>query len=122
MISAARVAVFHDSHRSRARLFEIRGIASEPAQTGVGVGDGGGDRLVHLVRQGGRQLSHGGHPVDVCEIRLRLTQRFFGALLLGQGGDRREGQNDKRNAGNRQRQIGLIETCVSGPREPGRER
>src|SRR5258708_10801567 len=36
------------------------------------------------------------------EVRLRLAQRFFGALLLGQVGYQREGQNDKRNAGNRQ--------------------
>jgi hypothetical protein len=28
------------------------------------------------------------------------------------GGIRRESQNDERKAGNRQRQIGLIETCV----------
>ena len=28
------------------------------------------------------------------------------------GGIRRESQNDKRKAGNRQRQIRLIETCV----------
>ncbi len=49
----------------------------------------------------------------MCEIRLRLTQRFFGALLLGQGGNQCGGQNDKRNAGNRQGQFGLIETCVS---------
>src|SRR3982075_4683147 len=79
----------------------------------MGVGDGGRNRLIHFVRQGGSERSHGGHPVDVCEIRSRLTERFFGALLLGQGGDQREGQNDKRNAGNRQSQIGLIETCVS---------
>ena len=46
------------------------------------------------------------------EVRLRVTKRFFGALTLEQGGDRRESQNDKRKAGNRQRQIGLIETCV----------
>ncbi len=34
------------------------------------------------------------------------------AVLLLQGGYQREGQNDKRNAGNHQSQIGLIETCV----------
>jgi len=79
----------------------------------MGVGDGGRNRLIHFVRQGGSELSHGGHPVDVCEIRPRLTERFFNALLLGQGGDQGEAQNDERNAGNHQRQIGLIETCVS---------
>jgi len=88
-------------------------VASEPAQAGFGVGGCGGNRLGHFVRQRGSQLSHGGHPVDVCEIRPRLTERFFNALLLGQGGDQREGQNAKRDAGHHQRQIGLIETCVS---------
>jgi len=53
------------------------------------------------------------HPVDVCEIRPRLTERFFNAPLLGQGGDQREGQNDERNAGHHQRQTGLIETGAS---------
>ena len=78
----------------------------------MGAGDGGGNRLIDFVREGGGQLSHGGHPVDACEIRPRLTQSFFGAFLLGQGGDPRAGQNDKGNAGDRQSQTGLIETCV----------
>ncbi len=43
---------------------------------------------------------------------MRLPKRFFGALPLEQGGDGRESQNDERNAGNRQRQTSLIETCV----------
>jgi hypothetical protein len=50
----------------RTRLFEIWGLGGEPAQAGIGVGDGGGNRLIHFVRQGSRQLSHGGHPADVC--------------------------------------------------------
>ena len=76
-------SVFHDSHSSRARLFQIGMIARKPTQAGIGVGDGGGDRLIHFVRQGSGQLSHGGHPVHVREIRLRLAQRFFGPLALG---------------------------------------
>ena len=48
------------------------------------------------------------------EIRPCLTQRLFDALLLGLRRDQREGQNDKRGAGDRQRQIDLIETCASG--------
>src|SRR5712691_1320597 len=35
-------SIFHDFHRSLARLFEIWGVASEPAQAGIGVGDSGG--------------------------------------------------------------------------------
>src|SRR5260221_1186892 len=105
-------SVFHDSHGTLARLFEIWVGASEPIQAGIGVGNGGSNRLIHFVGQGGTQLTHRGHPADVCEIRLRLTQRFFGPLLLGQGGNQCGGQNDKRSTGNRQGQIGLIETCV----------
>ena len=105
-------SVLHHIHCGCARLFEIWGVAGEPVQASLGVGDGGGNRLIHFVRQGGGQLRHGGHPVDACEIRPRFTQSFFGALLLRQGGDRREGQNDEGNAGNRQRQAGLIETCI----------
>src|SRR6266404_8970305 len=78
-----------------ARLFHIGAIAREPAQAGIGVGDGGGNRLIHFVRQGGSQLSHGGHAADMGEIRLRLAKRFFGQLALG----------DVRRAANELRQI-----------------
>ena len=62
--------VFHDSRRSLARLFHIRMIARKPAQAGIGIGDSGGNRLIHFVRQRGGQFSHGGYAVDLCEIRL----------------------------------------------------
>ncbi len=68
MISAA-LCVFDNSHRRGARLFDVWGVARQPAQAGIGVGDGGGNRLIHFVRQGGSQLSHTGHPAGVCEIR-----------------------------------------------------
>src|ERR1700674_285654 len=95
--------VFHDSQGSLARLFQIGLIAREPAQAGIGVGDGGGNRLFHFVCQGSSQLSQGGHPADVCEIRLRLTQSPFSAitgfltspLYLHQPGDQqRRGYED----------------------------
>ncbi len=73
-------SIFRNSHDRRACLFHIGVIARKPAQAGIGVSDGGGNRLIQFVRQGGSQLSHGGHPVDACELRLRLTQRFFGPL------------------------------------------
>jgi hypothetical protein len=72
--------VFSHSRRGM-RLFHIGMIARKPAQTGVGVGDGGSNRLIHFVRQGS-SLSHGCNAADVCEIRLRLAQRFFGANHL----------------------------------------
>ena len=31
---------------------------------------------------GGGQFTHGGYSADVCEVRLRLPQRFFGLLAL----------------------------------------
>src|SRR5580704_11479300 len=74
--------IVHDSLGSVARLFQIGMIARQPAQAGVGVGDGSGNRLIYFVRQGGRQLSHGGHPADPRQIRLRLAQGLFGLLAL----------------------------------------
>src|SRR5580704_8480761 len=69
-------SVFYDSHGSCARLFEIWCVGGKPAHTGIGVGDGGGNRLIHFVRQRSSHLSHGGHPVHVREICLGLTQSF----------------------------------------------
>jgi hypothetical protein len=42
-------------------------------------------------------------------------QSCFGARLLQYGDDRREGQNDKGNAGNHQGHRGLIETGDNTP-------
>src|SRR6266446_1803294 len=78
--------VFDHSRRRFARLFHIGMIAVEPAQAGVGVRDSSGNRLIHFVRQGGRQLSHGGDTANVREVRLRLTQSLFGLLALGDVG------------------------------------
>ena len=36
------------------------------------------------MRQGGGQLSHGGYPAYVCEIRLRLAQSLFSLLAVGE--------------------------------------
>jgi hypothetical protein len=55
-----------------------------PSIVGSPQSNGSSNRLVHFVRQGGSQLTHRGHSADVCEIRLRLAQRFVGVLLLGQ--------------------------------------
>src|SRR4029077_14330712 len=44
--------VFHDSHGSRARLFDVWSVTRQPAQTGIGIGAGCSDRLVHFVCQG----------------------------------------------------------------------
>ena len=65
---------------SFARFFDIGLITVEPAQAGVGIGNGGRDRLIHFVREGSSQLSHRGHPAHPCQIRLCLTQSHFGAI------------------------------------------
>src|SRR6266566_4869499 len=84
MISAARFPSF-TILMAAARLFEVWSVGREPAQAGISVGASCGDWLIHFVRQRSGQLSHGGHTVDACEIRLRLAQslqRFFSLLSL----------------------------------------
>jgi hypothetical protein len=54
------------------------GLACEPAQTGIAIVDDGGERLVHLMGNRGRQLSQGHHARDVCQFRLGRVQRLFG--------------------------------------------
>src|SRR5258708_9576584 len=61
----------------------VRFIATKPSQAGFGVRCCCRNRLLDLVRQRSGQLSHGSHPADVCEIRLRLTQSFFGTFAFG---------------------------------------
>jgi hypothetical protein len=85
MISLARVPSL-SILVTAARLFEIRGVASEPSQAAVGVGDGGGDQMIDFVRQRNGQLSHRGHPVHVRELGMRLAQPLalsLRALALG---------------------------------------
>jgi hypothetical protein len=62
------LCVFDNSHGRRARLFDVWGVARQPAQAGIGVAAGCGHRLIHLVRQGGGQLSHRGYAVHVREV------------------------------------------------------
>ena len=57
-------------------------ITRKPTNTSFGVGDGGGDGLIHLVRQRSRQFSHHGHSVDVGEILQRLAQSLSLSLRL----------------------------------------
>src|ERR1700686_3604306 len=78
--------VFSHSRRSLTRLSYIGMIARKPSQTGVGIGDRGGNRLVPLVREGGSQLPHRGHSIYVRELRLYLPQPlalFLRSFALG---------------------------------------
>ena len=75
-------SVLDDPHCRGARLFDVWLIAVEPEHARVGIGEGGGNRLIHFMRQRNRQLPHGGHPADVGEIRLGLAQGGFGLFAL----------------------------------------
>src|ERR1700726_485183 len=45
----------------------------KPAQSSLGVGDRRGDRLIHLMGDRGRELSHGRNAVRVRQLHLHLT-------------------------------------------------
>src|SRR6267378_6817793 len=76
------LSIFDDSGGSRAGLFNVGRVAGEPAQAGAGVGAGGGNRLLHFVREGGGQLAHGGHAADARQIFLGFAQRLRSTLAL----------------------------------------
>ena len=68
-----------------------RRLGAKPAQSGVGVGDRRGDRLVDLMGDRGRQLPHGRDAIGVRELHLRLAvsplalaQVLLRLLALGQ--------------------------------------
>ena len=54
---ARPVAVLDDGLHRAARLFQVRRVAVEPALAGRGVGDNGGQRLVHLMGDRGGELA-----------------------------------------------------------------
>jgi hypothetical protein len=68
---------------SAARFVEIRGVARQPAQAGVGVGDRTRERLVDLVGDRGRQLSQEGHAGDPLQLRPGIAQRLFDLVPFG---------------------------------------
>jgi len=76
--------VYYPFHGA-ARCVQVRSSAVEPAQTGLGVGDDGGERLVHFMGDRGCNFPERRDARYVCEIRLRLTKRFFGALSARTG-------------------------------------
>ena len=80
---ARAVAVPDDAFRGLSRLVEIRSVIRKPAQTGMAVGDHGGERLIDLVSDRCRELAHRRQPCHPCKIRLRVAQRFLAPLALG---------------------------------------
>ena len=72
-------------------LLEIRGLRRKPTQSGLGMGDRRGDRLIDLMGDRGRQLPHGRDAIGVRERHLglavspvALAQAVLRLLALGQ--------------------------------------
>ena len=76
MMSAARVTSLTILDAASRCLCHVGLIATKPSQAGLGVCYCCGNRLLDLVRKRSGQLSHRGHPIDMREIRLGLTQSF----------------------------------------------
>ena len=80
---ARPVAVLDDGLHRAARLVQVGRVAVEPALTGCGVGDDGGQRLVHLMGDRGGEFPQCRHARNMRKFRLRLMQSFFGSLSRG---------------------------------------
>jgi len=52
-------------------------------ETGIGVVEDRGERLVDFMGDGSGQFAHRGHASDMSELRLRLLQRSLGPLSFG---------------------------------------
>ena len=76
------MAVCNDERRRLPGLLEV--VHREPTQTGTGVVDHRGQRLVDFVSNRGSHFSQGRHPRDMRKFRLCVAQGFFGELALGQ--------------------------------------
>ena len=87
---ACAVGVLDDALNGGARFAKLRRVAPEPAQGRLGVGDNRGKRLVHFVRDRGRQLAEGGDARDMSELSLSLLEGLLSLLGIGdvhQGAD-----------------------------------
>src|SRR5258708_39181003 len=76
------IAVIDNTFRRASRSGEVRSSAIEPAQTSFGVGDDGGERLVHFMRDGGGQPAQGCYSHAIAQVRLRVAQRPLDMLAL----------------------------------------
>ena len=74
--------VLNDSHRGLTRLFDVGSIPGEPAQASPGIGEGGCNRLIHLVRDRGSKFAHRDHAVRVGQVRLCLAQPLFSLFAV----------------------------------------
>src|SRR6266404_583316 len=66
-------AIADHTSNNVARLIKIRHLARKQVYTRMAVGDDSTEWLIDFMSYRSDQLSHGRHPVEVCEIRLRLA-------------------------------------------------
>ena len=77
------VAVSHDGVKRPPHALEVGRRGGEPVQGGVGIGDDGRERLVHLVGDGRGHLAQHGNAGDVGELGVGLRGPLLGVLALG---------------------------------------
>ena len=77
---ACPVAVVDDPFHRAACCGQVGSFAVEPAQTGLGIDNDGGERLVHFMGDGGSQFTQRRHARYMCEFRLRPAQRLLGII------------------------------------------
>src|SRR5215471_11698830 len=65
-------------------LFKVFQATAEKSKACIAVIDNRSEWLVDFMGDGGSQCTQRGDPADVCEVRLHLTQSFFGSLALSQ--------------------------------------
>ena len=82
LVSARRLRI---TSPAQVPSFAMRVIASRASSRSGSspVGHDGGERLVDLMGNGGRELPHRRQPRNVGEFRLRVSQRFLGPLAFG---------------------------------------
>src|SRR4029077_20021490 len=65
-------------------LFKVFQATAEKSKACIAVIDNRSEWLVDFMGDGGSQCTQRGDPADVREVRLHLTQSFFGSLALSQ--------------------------------------
>ena len=72
---ARAVTIGHDVRQQFAQFFRLELAMGKEALTGAGVCDHRAERIVHLVRERGRQLTHEGeasHPRELHALQLMI--------------------------------------------------
>ena len=77
------IALVDDPPQGLARFAQVGSFAIEPAQASRGIGDDGGERLVHFVRDRGCQLAQGCDARGVRDLGLSIKQFLSGPFGRG---------------------------------------